>query len=247
MCDEWMPYIVLELTIEQYHRLPRNSAYKYEYFGGKAHLTPRTKHYHALLDLPSYMPDVEQGAGMTVRPLATEDRLRLEQVFVGAFRTIQPFGSLDDERVRHAAHASLEKTLTGGDGPLIEAASFVAEVDHNVSGAIFVTLLPDGDTGDWDSYYWREPPPSDAVERRLGRPHLTWIFVSPLCKGQGVGTALLGATVRALGAQGFRELLTTFILGNDSSMLWHWRNGFRLLEYPGTFRSFRRRLKSQSP
>src|SRR2546423_464085 len=32
MCDDWMPVIRLPLTLDQFHQLPRNPAYKYEYF-----------------------------------------------------------------------------------------------------------------------------------------------------------------------------------------------------------------------
>ena len=38
----------------------------------------------------------------------------------------------------------------------------------------------------------------------------------------------------ALRELGFTSLLSTFLAGNDSSMLWHWRVGFRLLSYPGS-------------
>jgi L-amino acid N-acyltransferase YncA len=60
---------------------------------------------------------------------------------------------------------------------------------------------------------------------------------------QGTGTALLGAAVRELLALGYSQLLSTFMLGNDSSMLWHWRSGFELLAHPGSFRRLRSRWK----
>ncbi len=104
-----------------------------------------------------------------------------------------------------------------------------------------MTLLPDVEPSGWDSYHWPEPPPPDALVRRLGRPHLTWIFVSPFFAGQGVGTLLLSATVRELLALGYKQLASTFLIGNDSSMLWHWRNGFALLPYPGSLRSMKTR------
>ena len=63
-------------------------------------------------------------------------------------------------------------------------------------------------------------------------PHLTWIFVSPVDARQGVGTALLDVAVRALLRLEYTELASTFLLGNESSMLWHWRAGFKLLERP---------------
>ncbi len=238
-----MPHLELKLTREQFDRLPRNAAYRYELLGGQAFLTPRPRHFHALLDLGPI-------EGVDTRPLR---RVRpgdwdvLPAVFAAAFRGVQPFGSLTDEEREKAARECLERTLAGGDGPLIERASFVATDEERgaLVGAILVTLLPAGDPCDGDSYYWREPPPADAVERRLGRPHLTWVFVSPHEAGRGVGTALLAAAVCELRALGYAELATTFLLGNDSSMLWHWRNGFRLLPHPVSRRVMKQRQEAR--
>jgi hypothetical protein len=58
-----------------------------------------------------------------------------------------------------------------------------------------------------------------------------------------VGTALLTATGNALLDMGFNQLVTTFISGNDSSMLWHWRNGFRLLAHPNSRRGMKESWK----
>jgi GNAT superfamily N-acetyltransferase len=248
MCDEWMPTIELPLTWEQFHQLPRNPAYKYEYSEGKAFLTPRSRHYHAFLDLkPLLVPD-----GLEIHPLKPTDLDVLVPLFAQTFRSIQPYGSLDEETRLKAARHALERTCTGGDGPLIEPASFVVwdafstseVVDREPIGAILITLLPEGDPCEWDSYRWEEPPPPDCIPRRLGRPHLTWVFVESRRAGHGVGTALLAASVNALLNMGFQQLLTTFMVGNDSSMLWHWRNGFRLLSYPGSPR-LRKSLKSE--
>ena len=235
MCDQWMPLIKLPLTRDQFRQLPRNPAYKYEYLHGETYLSPRPRHYHALLELRP----VPASADPPVRPLRAGDWEALWPIFAGAFRTTQPFGSLDDESRREAARQALERTRTGGDGPWIERASFVTTEGGEAGGAIFITLLPAGDPSDWDSYSWPEPPPADAVARRLGRPHLTWVFVSPWLSGQGLGSTLLAAAVHALDGMGFKELVSTFMIGNDASMLWHWRNGFRLLAHPGSMRRHR--------
>ncbi len=225
-----MPAIKLPLTWEEYHQLPRNPAYKYEYLEGTAYLSPRPRHYHALLRLrPMEVP-----AEVTLRPVRPEDFSSLVYLFSAAFERIQPYGSLEDEPRLQAAQEALDRTRSGGDGPWIERASFVAVEEGQPIGAVFVTLLPPGDLTDWDSYRWASPPPEDAIGRRQGRPHLTWIFVSPWFAGQGTGTALLAGAVRELRAMGFTELASTFMIGNDSSMLWHWRNGFELLQYPGS-------------
>ncbi len=44
---------------------------------------------------------------------------------------------------------------------------------------------------------------------------------------------------------GYTELISSFILGNESSMLWHWRNGFELLPYSGSRRRFRAMMRAK--
>ena len=108
------------------------------------------------------------------------------------------------------------------------------------SGApLAVTLLPATDPTDQDSYCWDGPPPENAIARLFGRPHLTWIFIVPHAAGHGVGTALIRAVASALRELGYTELASTFLVGNDSSMLWHWRVGFRLLSYSSSWRTSR--------
>jgi GNAT superfamily N-acetyltransferase len=254
MCDEWMPALQLPLTPEQFHQLPRHPAYRYEFLNGQAFLSPNARHYHAELDLTQPAPDPgDLRDDVALRRLEADDWPALVPLFAAAFHGTQPYAGLDDSRRLEAAQRSLERTRTGGDGPLIELACFVAEqrepevcLGHRrppLIGAICITLLPEGDPCEWDSYYWTSPPPPDCVALRLGRPHLTWIFVAPLQAGRGVGTALLTAAVHELQAMRFPKLATTFMAGNESSMLWHWRNGFRLLAYPGSRRRFGQRRK----
>jgi GNAT superfamily N-acetyltransferase len=234
MCDEWMPTLRLPLTPEQFRELPRNSAYRYDYVDGCAVLSPQGRYYHALLEL---RPG-DESAPVPVRPVEVADLPNLATLFAAAFAFQQPFGSLDDATRLQAARACLDRTRAGGDGPWVQPASFVALAEDGVSpiGAIFITLLPKGDPCQRDSYYWIEQPPPDCLERRLGQAHLTWVFVSPLRSGQGVGTALLAAAGQQLLALGYTQLASTFLAGNDSSMLWHWRNGFQLLAHPGSRR-----------
>jgi GNAT superfamily N-acetyltransferase len=235
MCDEWMRGVQLALTEAQFQQLPRNGAFRYDYLGGTCYVTPRARHYHALLDLTAVA--AAEVAGVTLRPVLSADWQPLTDLFAEAFGGVPPFAALDDVTRRQAAEQCLTRTRAGGDGPWVERAAFVAaDPDDDLLGAIFVTLLPERDPCDWNSYQWHEPPPPDCVERRLGRPHLTWIFVHPGWAGHGVGTRLLAAAGRELRALGYRELLSTFMLGNDASALWHWRNGFRLLAHPGSRR-----------
>src|SRR5262249_44747835 len=176
MIHDWMPTLWLPLTAEQFRQLPRNAAYRYELLEDRAAISPRPRFYHAVLDLrclgepPGDLDDVE------LRALRDGDWPGLVPLFTAAFRDAQPFAGLDDTRRQEAAAQALERTRSGGDGPLIETACFVAaEGLGELAGAVLVTLVPATE----DCYIWWEPAPPGCVERRLGRAHLTWIFVGP--------------------------------------------------------------------
>ena len=229
MWSKCMRLVKIRMSIQEFHQLPRHPAYKYEYIDGETWLTPRPRTYHALLDLRTEEPP-PAADNVTTRPLADSDWRALPNLFSAAFRDRPPFLGLDDRKRRTAARDILEYCRAGNDGPLIEPASFVGRLDpfEGLAGGVLVTLLPEVDLADWRAFEWAEPPPPDAVARRLGRPHLTWVFVHPFAAGHGLGTALLHAATRELAALGYTELASTFLLGNESSTLWHWRNGFRL-------------------
>jgi GNAT superfamily N-acetyltransferase len=237
MCDDWMPPIDLPLTIEEFRALPRNPAYKYEHVGGRAILTPRPKFYRAVRDLSPVA--VEEPAELVRLTVAELDSLT--DLFAASFRYVQPFGSLADDPRWEAARQALRRTAAGGDGPFVGAASFVARESGQPVGALCVTLVNDGDPRDYDGFAWEQPPPEDCLERRLGQPHVTWVFVVPAKKGRGVGTALLAASVEALRGLGYERLYSTFVLGNDATLLWHWGHGFQLFPHPGSHRLMKRR------
>lgn len=229
MCDEWMPSLTLALTAAEFRRLPRHAAYRYEYIDGHALLSPWPRTYHACLDLTT-TPSACAAERVSLRAVRAEEHAELTELFATAFAQRQPFGSLETSERRSAAAACLRRTFDGGDGPWVADASFAA-VDSEAGrlvGVILITLLPGGDPSDRASYGWSSPPPPALWEQSAGQPHLTWIFVSPFVKGVGVGTALLRAAAAVLRRRGYRTLWTTFLAGNDASMLWHWRNGFTL-------------------
>lgn len=250
MIEKWYSTIELPLTFEQFERLPQNRAYKYEYFDGQAWLSPRPQSHHAVLDLASFnhpIPEMATDEEVAVRPLAAEEWDQLPPLFAAAFRRVQPFASLPDKVRLEAAQECLRNTRAGGEGPVISATSLVAvrQTDGAIIGALLTTLAPPGESAQWHSWRWNTPPPPDAITQRMGRPHLTWIFVGPWHARLGVGTALLDAAVQALLGLGYSQLASTFLVGNESSTLWHWRVGFRLLPYPGSMRTVRQQATSE--
>ncbi|MFQ3591963.1 MAG: GNAT family N-acetyltransferase [Gemmataceae bacterium] len=234
MSDQWMLPLRFPLSRDLFALLPRNPAYKYEYLDGQAVLSPRPRYYHALLDLES--AELPYPSEMPVRPLREDDWHALPLLFQSAFARHLPFATVPESERLATAEAALATTRSGGDGPLILPACFVAAQGATIFGAILITLLPPGDPEEFSTYAWGGPLPDDALQRAEGWPHLTWIFVDGWQTGQGIGTALLAAAVAALRQLGYNDLLSTFLLGNEISAMWHWRCGFRLLSYPGSFR-----------
>ncbi len=251
MLDRFFPMIKLKIPLEQFDELPQNPAYKYEYFDQTAWLSPRPKTYDAFLRLtPTDVPEIVDAEGTVVfRPLAEADWEKLPQLFARAFHRVQPLSSLDDTKKLEAAQACIDHTRRGGDGPVIDEACFVAvrREDNEVCGAILITLLPDRDPEDWGGHKWKGPPPVDWRERALGRPHLTWIFVGPWEARWGVGGALLDRVAGPLLGLGYKELDSTFLLGNESSTLWHWKNGFVLRPFLGSPSRWRKRSGAGGP
>ena len=226
--DEYFRAVELPVDIDTFHRLPQNAAYKYEYFGGRAVLSPRPKSFACVRDL-SPVEHPGDPPGVALRPLPPADIPGLVGLFRSATARTQPFAALDDADALLASAACLQRTAAGRDGPLILPACLTAHRDDTPVGAVLVTLVPAEVLTDPFAGEWRTRPPADAVERRLGVPHLTWVVVSPWHARRGVGTELLAGAVAALRGLGFDALASTFLLDNGPSALWHWRNGFRLL------------------
>src|SRR5687768_9411591 len=226
MIDDWFRPVELEIAFSEFVRLPRHPAYKYEYFDGRAVLTPRPHSRFAIVELDALASDSLPSpcvGRVLIRPLQAADWMHLPKLLVAAFHDVPPFGGLSDEAAAQAARDCLDHTRAGGDGPLLDDACFVAaESSEHPEGAILVTL--------------RESP--DTAGDQQARPHLTWIMVSPWRFRLGLGTAMLRSAATALSTLGYRELASAFLGGNERSAMWHWRNGFRLLPDPWS----RRRL-----
>lgn len=219
------------MTWEAYEAFPHHPAYKIEHLDGVTWITPRDGYVHALLPLDRARP-AQPASGTVIRGMPPEDREPLFSTFASAFRGVPPFETLDGELAVQALRESLDATLRGEDGPLVESACFMAEGDRDgaaLSGGLLTTLLPGGDPEEWDTWRWSAPPAPDSVERRLGRPHMTWVFVHPFERRRGVAGALLGAAAAKLRSLGYDALTSTALSGNVPSVLWHWQQGFQLV------------------
>lgn len=228
------------MSAADFVHLPRHPAYRYEHFNDTAWLTPQQRWYHAELDLETFSapPDIAFENQLAVRPFAEADWEGLPALFAASFGTVPPYGCMDEKRLLEASRECIEQTRHGGDGPIVAPACFSAvDEKQRVRGCVLITLIRPVDLTDSSSECRWKGAASDSI----GRPHLTWIFVSPAHSGHGAGTRLLAAAMRQLLLLGYQDLASTFLLGNEASALWHWRNGFRLLGHPQSWRELRKR------
>lgn len=241
MLDKWFQPLHLTVSAEDFQRFPSHSAFRSEYVAGQLQLAPRPRNYHCVLPIRETSPRSE----VTVRnerivrahQLSPTDGPALIELFVSAFSRTVPLSQLSAKERRLCATECLARTLEGGDGPLVRDACFVAlDDEQQLCGAILITLVPRADLTRFDDPQWSEPPPTNALTQNGGRPHLTWVLVRRDLARWGIGSALLSCSLAALHQHGYEELASTFLLGNDASMLWHWKMRFRLLPYPGSAR-----------
>ncbi|MEX2140210.1 MAG: hypothetical protein WD894_13175 [Pirellulales bacterium] len=247
MLVKWAKTIKLKLSWDDFLRLPQNPAYKYEYLDGEAWLAPHAKLYHAVLELADFRspePDLLNDQ-VQIRRLEDHDWENLPGVFVSAFARVSPFAYLDDEEQLAAARDCLGFTRSGGNGQIIPDATVVAldPKDGSVVGGFLVTLVPDIPLSDAD---FGHVPKKNVSRRQKLVPHLTWVFVKFWSARHGIATAMLAEAAESLRGLGHTRMTTTFLLGNESSTLWHWRVGFRLAAYSMSQRQFERRTAKVS-
>ena len=248
MLDDWFTTIKLPLSGRQFHQLPQNPAYKYEYLDKTAWLSPRPKFSSVRLSL-----------GHETRRHLGKSTIKSRLAFAGwetrLAPTLAPFrrGVPPGPAVREPERSAPAR----GGACLLEADPLRTRWTHDR------TCLPRGlrhgartsrgcDPRDVDPddrprrvlelsmeitttaglrrAAARQAAPDLDLRRPMARPPRYWLRTP-------------GSRIRSLLELGYTELISSFILGNTSSMLWHWRSGFELLPYMGSLQAFRSRLK----
>jgi GNAT superfamily N-acetyltransferase len=239
MHADWFRTVEFPLAWDAYRRLPRHSAYRYEYRQGKATITGRPLYRHCRIPIPpSPAPSETTPALQTLElvpwtqaSLTAGQKDRLVDLYQAAFAETVPFPALTKEDQFAAAFSILGGSIAGFDGVPIPQASFVirSRAEKMPVAAALLTLTAPGNWTDFTDPAWKAAPPKDPVRQQWGHPHLTWLFVRPDFQRQGLGTRLLTQARQQLSQLGYAWLFSTFLVGNNSSLLWHWKQGFELI------------------
>jgi GNAT superfamily N-acetyltransferase len=191
----------LPMRFEDWELLPYQPGWKYEYWGGCAHITPN--HQTAVTVVPVTPRPVT--ASYAIRPVRPDDDIALLAVYLAAFADNQAFCDYTDERMSDAARRDLRESFTGRRAPLLGAARVAVDaetVDTPLVGAALVSR-----------------------DRQYG-PVLDLLFMHPAWHRRGLATALVATAMNALHQAGERTLTSVYQLANPNSQAWHRAFGF---------------------
>lgn len=237
MLNDWFLDLTLKMSWDEFQLLPRHPAFRYEYRSDQCQISSRPIYYHARLSIQQSLFNQTADSSLSCfeicEDLTEEDWNDAAVLFGAAFSRSPPLFQHSSEFRQIAAARILKRTRTGQDGPWVAGASWVIREARGgkILGVSLVTLLPSDDLSGFRDHAWNIDAPSNAVEMGWGFPHLTWIFVDPRFSRNGLGQALLLKTAESLQHLGYTTLFSTFLLGNDASLLWHWKMGFKLLSH----------------
>jgi ribosomal protein S18 acetylase RimI-like enzyme len=195
----------LPMSFEEWELLPYQPGWKYEYWDGRAHITPN--HQTAVTTAPVTPRPVN--APCALRPVLPEDEAALLAVYMEAFADNQAYCDYTDTAFLDAARRDLRESFTGHRAPLLAAARVAVATEATGAQLVGAALL--------------------SREREYG-PMLDLLFIRPLWQRRGLATALVASAMNALHQAGEATLTSCYQLANTASQAWH--RGFGFVERP---------------
>jgi GNAT superfamily N-acetyltransferase len=191
----------LPMRFEDWELLPYQPGWKYEYWGGCAHITPN--HQTAVTVAPVTPRQVT--APCVIRPVCSDDEAPLLAVYLAAFAENQAFCDCTDAQMLDAARRDLRESFTGRRAPLLAAARVAVATDTPDASRVGAALL--------------------SRDREYG-PVLDLLFIHPTWHRRGLATALVASAMNALYQAAEQTLTSVYQLANPNSQAWHRAFGF---------------------
>lgn len=201
---------VLPMTIDEFHVMEHRLGWKHEYWDGAARLSCQpTAVASWKLDVSSRIAESPRFRNeYEIRNVALKDRSVLVELFVNAFDSSVEYAGWSEEHYESDARRSIESFF----GNHTEGACRRAEglLDHS-----FLAYFEDAIVA------------AILVRRKKKGPTVEPIMVDTTRQRNGLGSALLQASVASLRRAGARSLFSRCHLANTASLCWHNRSGFR--------------------
>ena len=196
----------LAMTLEEFRLLrllEREPGWKYEYWNGRAHISPR----HQVVTTSLNIEPRSCRYPCQIRPVEEKYEAELISAYLAAFRDTIEYCDWEEDKIADSARKSVVGFLGGERGKPLPASRlalvFHPETEERVVGG--AALL---------------------VEMDDGCPLLDVLLVSPEWQRRGLATALVSSAIDQLHGSGYRRLTSRYMLGNDESEAWHGKFGF---------------------
>jgi GNAT superfamily N-acetyltransferase len=200
----------LPMTWEAFELMARKPGWKYEYWNGQAHISPR----HQVVTVAMSVQPRAVSSSCRLRPVVPDDAPQLVAAYIAAFSETIEYCDWDPEQMKSSAYTNIRNFFTGKRGQPHPAAHVAVASQSDTPGERIVgAALIIGHDG--------EPPLLDML------------FVAPAWQRQGLATALVAAALNALHSASVPALASSYMLGNAESQAWHQRFGF--VEEPDLF------------
>jgi GNAT superfamily N-acetyltransferase len=200
-----------QMSMEEFELLPMKPGWKYEYWDGCAHITPRE---NGVVVSAPVTPRRVNTSFVLRRPTGENER-ELATAFLEAFIDSTEYCDWKTNRISEAAEKAIRSHFAGERGE-----------PHSASR---VAIGFDGERG-CDSVV------GAALLARAPRYSiLDLLFVRPAWQRHGIATAVVSDAMNDLHSAGETVLKSAYHAANDASMIWHQRFGF--VEEPDLMRA----------
>lgn len=193
----------ITMSIEEFELLPRKLGWRYEYWDGQAHISPR---HHAVTTSVEIRPRPFK-IPCELRAVEQKDKPQLISGYIAAFKDTIEYCDWASEKITTSARDAIQDLFAGKRGKLLPSSrlAVVSQLGTGRELVIGAALL---------------------VEKANQVSLLDILFVLPEWQRQGVATALTSAAVNELYHVGVKTFKSRYSLGNNESRDWHQKFGF---------------------
>lgn len=190
------------MSIDEFHVMPHKLGWKYEYWDGHAHVSPRMS--SVVTTVISVEPRPVP-AFCLCRPTCEDDIPLLRPAYYAAFVDAVDYCDYPSDHVAQAAERNLITFFAGDRGTPLPASQIALDPKSPGATAVGAALI---------------------VEKKDGIPLIDLLFVVPEWQNRGVATALVASAMNSLHAAGYTTFRSRYLLSNERSRNWHLRFGF---------------------
>ncbi len=189
------------MSVDDYHLLEMKPGWKYEYWDGKAHISPSPRYAITTIKVAP-RPGEKRGK---LRAVKRGDEAQLIEVFYDAFKDTSEYCDWDEEEIYKSAVDGIQSYYSGKRGKPHTASYVVVVADESGAEQIVGAAL---------------------VVHGIEHPFLDILFVRRDYQQRGLATALVTAAVNRLHKMGAKKLSSAYRLCNEASARWHRDFGF---------------------